>query len=264
MKLQQLIQSLRKGIYAWAFWIPFTFMFFEIGGLFKQSDNFLFATIMWFVPGSIIGIFSGLATVTVVWAASKLAKLSRIKSTVFATSTVLCLGGFVGGAIFHLLPDTTCYKLMMPGTYGIILKKASYSIWYYPDWNRPDQKEFLYTINKRREDEPNPHLIISDTTGGTIKLKPLSVIYHQGRMLRKQIYEFKINKAGTYKIRSFRPGKNKGFVIAIVPFAAYDPYRDGKPPHPILFPGDDDPSDLISNQWKRYPQPSHLPKQTVD
>lgn len=264
MKLQQLIQSLRKGIYAWAFWIPFTFMFFEIGGLFKQSDNFLFATIMWFVPGSIIGTISGLTTVAVVWAASKLAKLSRTKSTIFATSTVLCLGGFVGGATFHLLPDTTCYKLMMPGTYEIKLKEASYSIWFYPDWNRPDQKEFLYTINKRREDERNPHLTISNTTNGTIELKPLPVIYHQGRMLRKQICEFKINKAGTYKIRSFQPGKNKGFVIAIVPFAAYDPYRDGKPPHPILFPGDDDPSDLISNQWKRYPQPKHLPNRTVN
>lgn len=250
MKLQQLIQSLRKGIYAWAFWIPFTFMFFEIGGLFKQSDNFLFATIMWFVPGSIIGTISGLTTVAVVWAASKLAKLSRTKSTIFATSTVLCLGGFVGGWLFQLIPDTTHYKLLMPHAYKVFLKEGSYTLWYYPDWTRADQNRFpLMEHTERLSGMLFPSLFtsIKASDGSEVNLTNSK---HSGgggcRIYKRMIGEIEIKKTGEYTVGASLEDRKESFVLAIVPFTAYDPNIRPHGPSIGYFTGDEDTSNLNS------------------
>lgn len=253
MRLQQLIQSLKKGIYAWAFWIPFAFVFTWSGSPFCRSDNLLLATIQWFVLGSILGTLSGITTVTVVWAALKLAKLSRIKSTVFATSTVLCLGGFAGGATFHFLPewpDTTHYKLLMPHAYKVHLKEGSYTLWYYPDWTRADQNRFPlmeHTERLSRMQFPSPFTSIKASDGSEVYLTNSK---HSGgggcRIYKRMIGEIEIKKTGEYTVGASLEDRKERFVLAIVPFTAYDPNIIQHGPSISYFTGEEDTSNLIS------------------
>lgn len=253
MRLQKLIQSQKKGIYAWIFWILFAFVFTYSGSLICRSDNFFFAITMWFVLGSILGTLSGLATVTVVWAASKLAKLSRTKSTIFATSTVLCLGGFVGGATFHFLPewpDTTHYKLLMPHAYKVHLKEGSYTLWYYPDWTKADQNRFPlmeHTERLSRMQIPSPFTSIKASDGSEVNLTNSQ---HTGggggRIYKRMIGEIEIKKTGEYTVGASLEDRKESFVLAIVPFTAYDPNIRPHGPPIHHFTGYEDTSNLIS------------------
>lgn len=113
---------------------------------------------------------------------------------------------------------------MMPGKYKVHLNKDTYTIWYYPHWEKVDQKHFPPVYKYLHKDLPQPIISISSVAGVKVRNQEYSDrICGGGAIFKQRIGKFEIHKSGDYMIQSSMKNDAGNYVIAVVPSLCHDP-----------------------------------------
>lgn len=186
--------------------------------------------LLYLVVAGIIGTIAGVIGIVIADIVPRLRWILRVKCTMRQTSIGIVILAFTLGAISWCWPEQQ-RKFLMPNNHHPRLQAKTYSIWYYPRWNKPIEHHHMLSEFKCTA----PAITIKSNSGQFIDIAGLSPdkMGHVCYPCATKIGTVHIPHSGRYEL--FATSKDDPeFVIALVPPEA----EIRNPPFggPIIFP----------------------------
>lgn len=217
MRLPPTYYRLKRSKLFLPFSIPFALVFITIAYLsidpISKEQVPLAEFFLYLLSTAFLGSIAGVIGIVIADIVPRLRWILRIKCTMRQTSIGIVILAFTLGAISWCWPEQQ-RKFLMPNKHQPRLQAKTYSIWYYPRWDKP--LEDYKVITKLRN--TTPAITIKSNRGQLVeivRLRPDNMPL-AGYPYGMKIGSVRIPRPGRYELFASSED-DPNFVIALVP-----------------------------------------------